>query len=97
MLIQNNKKKIRAAYSNEKKFLVTRDSTFRYFIKSEDLLNQDIIELAGEMNKCDEAILKKYPDIKKRAIELTLKEIVTVTRFKKDKSNYIVGGNNIEG
>lgn len=58
MLIQNNKKKIRAAYSNEKKFLVTRDSTFRYFIKSEDLLNQDIIELAGEMNKCDEAILK---------------------------------------
>lgn len=26
MLIQNNKKKIRAAYSNEKKFLVTRDS-----------------------------------------------------------------------
>lgn len=66
-------------------------------------MGEEIIQINGwginidlTMNKCDEAILKKYPDIKKRAIELTLKEIVTVTRFKKDKSNYIVGGNNIE-
>ena len=45
----------------------------------------------GAMNKHDDEIIEHYPEIKNTNIELSLKDIVEITHFKKDDS-YVIGG-----
>ncbi|EGT0690645.1 hypothetical protein QYZ59_15400 [Clostridium perfringens] len=91
LLIQENKKNVRKDYKNNIKFSVSRHNVFGYIIEYPDILNADIVELMGAMNKHDEEIIEHYPEIKNTNIELSLKDIVEITHFKKDDS-YVIGG-----
>ncbi|OUP46202.1 hypothetical protein B5F20_09540 [Clostridium perfringens] len=94
MLIQQNTKKIRADYLSEKKHRITRSDKFGYFIKGENILDENYIELERSMNSHDAAILSMYPKVKEAPIELTLKEIVKITNFKNCGHIYVEGENN---